>query len=159
MLDSIALTAAGDKKGQKPQAGVIVADPGDYKLVYTAIAQIMAFLRSIPGVNIIVTAHIVGKWGKAHGAGDYDDKVLVGEQLALTDKLADQIPGNFDHIYRFEKVDTGTDIQYLFSAQSDLARSSYPIPYGQHDITSKSFYSTLMQYVKSSSPQLGEVKL
>ncbi len=145
MQDTVDLVSKSERKGHQPQAGIVTAEPGDYKLMYTAIGQILSYLKSIPGANIIVCAHIVNRYKKA--AEEYQPAVIAGEQLALPDKLAEIIPGDFDHVLRFEKVDAGNQLKFFFSAQGDLARSTYPIRYGQHDITGLNFYDKLKEYM------------
>lgn len=149
LLDTARMTKAGEKKGNV-SGGLVLNDPGDYRMMYTSISSIMGFLKSLPIPNIIVTAHITPKWGKAAGADDYDDNVIIGEQLLLPDKIAEVIPGNFDHVFKFRKHDGGAmqGIKYFFSANGDLARSAYNprIPYGEQEIKG-SFYDQLMGYI------------
>lgn len=151
LLDTARMTSKNEKKGNKV-GGLILNDPGDYKMMYTSVASVMGFLKSLPIPNIIVTAHITPKWGKKEGDGDYDDSTIIGEQLLLPDKLAEQVPGNFDHVLKFSKVDGGEmqGIKYYFKAQSDLAKTAYKIPPGAIEIQG-SFYDQLMKYIPGRS--------
>ncbi len=159
LLDAIPLTHVNNKG--KSIGLLQMADPGDYGYQSTAISQIMAFLFSLPIPNIIVSAHIIPKYSKPRlptgELNPYGENVIVGEKLALTDKLAATVPGGFTHIFKFEKRDSGSKLLFSFSAQGDLARTPFNIPYGDHDITGKDFYKTLMSFTKSSTPTV-EVK-
>jgi hypothetical protein len=144
LLDAIPLTHVKDKG--KRLGSLSMAGPEDYGFQATATYQIIAFLKSLPIQNIIVTAHIVNKWGKPGGDNKYAENVIIGEQLSLTDKLAENIPSSFDHVFKFMKYDSGSSVNYKFAAQGELARSAYTIPYGEHDITNKDFYTNMAQW-------------
>lgn len=141
--DAIPLTHA-DGKG-KSVGKTAMAGPADYGFQSQNMANIIAYLKSLNVPNIIVTAHKMNKYGKAPGADAYAPNIIVGEQLALTDKLAESLPSSFDHIFDFKKIDTGGGIRHVFSAQGELARTPFPIPYGDIDITGKNFYEGLMK--------------
>lgn len=158
LLDAMPIThevkkTQGDETKGRKMGPLNIAGPDDYKFQSSGIMQTIAYLRTIPIKNVIVTAHIVNRWGKRK---DKDGKIIdaygqseiVGEQLALTDKIAETLPNSFDHVFRFEKVNTGSKMKFTFEAQGELARSAYPIPYGQIDITGQDFYKVLMGYAK-----------
>lgn len=148
LLDAIKLT---HEKGKGRKIGTMdISSPEDYKYQSIGTHQVLAFLRSLNVPNVIVTAHIVNKYGKPEGKpGEEENKfaenIIVGEQLSLTDKLAENVPTSFDHVFRFQKRDIGHKIKFEFSAQGDLGRSAYDIPYGQHDITNKHFYNDVLK--------------
>jgi hypothetical protein len=159
LLDAIPLTHAagsGNDKG-KSIGGMQIGGPADYQFQSTGIYQIIAFLKSLPIPNIIVTAHTVGRWGKRKDANGkildpYGPSELIGEQLSLTDKLAENVPSSFDNVFKFEKLDTGSQIRFFFEAQGELARSAYPeLPYQRMDVTGKDFYKFLMDKVQPSA--------
>ena len=169
LLDAIPLTHAGNSSdGRGKNIGTMqIAGPSDYQFQSTGTYQIIAFLKSLPIQNIIVTAHVVGRWGKRKDANGkiidpYGPSELLGEQLALTDKLAESVPSSFDNVFRFEKEDTGSGVKFFFESQGELARSSYPeLGYQRTDVTGKDFYQLLMSKVKKpaavavgSDPQL-----
>ena len=155
LLDAIPLTHATDnpnKEKGRSIGNMQMAGPSDYSFQSTGILQTVAFLKSLPIRNIIVTAHIVGKWGKRKDSNGkiidpYGPSELIGEQLALTDKLAETLPSSFDNIFRFEKVDTGYGVNFFVEGQGELARNTYEISYGRKDITNKSFYQFLMSHI------------
>ena len=76
----------------------------------------------------------------------------MGEQLVLTDKLAESLPSSFDNVFRFEKVDNGYEEKFYVEGRGELARNTYGMSYGRKDITDKSFYDFLMAGVKSRQP-------
>jgi hypothetical protein len=161
LLDAMPLTHSDAGKGQRETGRKIgtmnMAGPSDYGFQSTGMLQILAFLRSLPIKNIIVTAHIVGRWGRLKDENGklidpYGPSVLIGEQLAFTDKLAETFPSSFDHVFKFEKVDTGSGLKFYCEPHGELARTPYPIPYGRIDVTGVSFYDLLMKYAKPELP-------
>ena len=146
LLDAIPLAHA-DNKG-KMMGSLQIAGPSEYSFQSTAIWQMIAFLKTLPVQNVIVTAHIVNRWGKRKKADGtivdpYGPNEIIGEQLFLTDKLAEAVPSSFDHIFRFEKSDDGR--QFWFEAHGELPRSAFNLPFGRIDVSSKSFYETMMK--------------
>ena len=158
LLDALPFTHVGTGVGDKGKkiGSLNIAGPSDYQFQSTGMLQLSGFLKTLPIKNIIVTAHVVGKWGKRK---DVDGKIIdpygpnemIGEQLNLTDKIAESFPSSFDHIFRFEKIDTGTKLKFTISGQGELARTPFPIPYGEHDITGKNFYEFLQQKIKGET--------
>ena len=156
LLDAIPLTHApggnSDREKGRSIGQMQMAGPSDYSFQSTGIYQTIAYLRSLPIKHIIVTAHIVNRWGKRKNSegkiiDPYGPSEIVGEQLVLTDKLAESLPSSFDNVFRFEKVDTGSEMRFYLEAQGELARNTYGLPYGRMDITNKNFYETLMSRV------------
>lgn len=153
LLDAIPFTHTGTGPGAdkgKKIGNMNIAGPSDYQFQSTGMLQIISFLRSLPIKNIIVSAHIVGRWGKRKDetgkiVDPYGPSELIGEQLNLTDKVAETLPSSFDHVFRFEKHDTGNGLKFTFSGQGELARTPFPIPYGEIDITGKDFYKLLQE--------------
>jgi hypothetical protein len=151
LLDAIPLThkpgSASDGRGRS--IGTMqVAGPDDYKFQSTGIVQILAFLKSLKIPNIILTANIVNRWGRPKDQtgkiiDPYGPSEVVGEQLVLTDKISETAPSAFDNIFKFEKIDTGRELKFYFSAQGDLARNTLGIEYGNLDITGVNFYNLL----------------
>lgn len=127
-----------------------MAGPEDYNFESTGTMQVMAFLKSLPIQNVIVTAHIIDKFGKDPTADPNNmmaPNVVVGERLSVRDKLSANIPGMFDHVFRFERRVIGNQNRVYVTFWSDLARSVYPnLPFGEVDITGKNFYEVLSGY-------------
>ena len=147
LLDAIPLVhaeGAGKKVGQMEMAG-----PAEYGFQATGTYKVMSFLRSLAIPNVIVTAHIIAKYGKAPGeTNKFAPNVIIGEQLNMTDKLAEAIPSYFDHIYRFSKVENGGRSQYFVKTDGEMERSAYLSIPREADITGKDFYKWLMNNVK-----------
>lgn len=147
LCDSVPLTHK-DGKGKK-LGTMAMPGPEDYGFQANGAYQVMAFLRSIPIPNIIITAHIVDRYGKADPSDSYSERVVVGEKLSITDKVGENIKKDFDHIFRFDKDMMGGRERFTAQFRSDLARTSYSsLPDGLVDITKKDFYQYLMESVK-----------
>ena len=146
LLDAIPLTHAPSNQGERGRTlGTLqMAGPEDYKFQSTGTYQTIAYLKTLPIPNIIVTAHIVNKFAKDKN-DKYGPNVIVGEQLSLTDKLAENVPSSFDNVFRFEKEDTGSAVKFFFEAQGELARNALNIHYGKFEITGKDFYKEMMR--------------
>lgn len=154
LLDAIPLTHGRTNAPGKMLGKLAMAGPEDYGFQAQGTYQIIAFLKSLNIPNIIVTAHLTNKYGKDPNADKYAPNIIVGEQLSLTDKLAENVPSSFDNIFKFSKDDTGSSLRFSFSANGELARSSYPISYGEIDITGKNFYKGLMKMAGVASAVL-----
>jgi hypothetical protein len=146
LCDAIPFTHA-DNKGKK-LGTISMAGPEDYGFEATNAYNFLAFLRSIPGVNIIVDAHIVDRYGKADPNDKYSERIVVGEKLSIRDKIGENIMIYFDHVFRFDKQG---DINERFTVQyrGGLARTSYAkLPNGIRDVTGKNFYEDMMGQIK-----------
>lgn len=147
LQDAIPLTHQNNK-GRK--IGTLeMPDPGDYGYQSTAMQQVMAFFKSLPGVNVIFAAHSIPRYGKLPlPNGDpnpYGESVVVGEKLNLTDKLGAILPSGFDNIFKFSKVENGQRQQHFVKFRGGMPRTTYPeLPNGEVDITCVDFYKYLM---------------
>jgi len=164
-----------ENKGMKMGA-MNMTGPQDYKFESNGAKQFLSFLRFLyahpTGIpNIIVGAHVIPKWGKPgmedlnlndevdKGSSEnyveelnkkyqYLQNIVVGEKLALTDKLAEEIQIYFDHIFKFEKeMKMGKQApQHYVTFRSEIARTSHSkLPDGKVDITGKPFYPGMMK--------------
>jgi hypothetical protein len=139
------------KKVGKYLGQVAMAGPEDYGFEAQATYDIISFMRSVPIKNIIVSAHIVEKYGKLDPDNPYADSVPIGEKLSVRDKIGENIQIYFDHIFRFDRRELNGRINFFVKFRSDIARTSYnQLPDGEVDITGVSFYDKLMQYVKTT---------
>ena len=123
--------------------GIRIAGPADHNIKDQAIYRMFDTLRSLP-CNVIVSAHIVPKWGLPEGKKDTDyvDRIIVGEELSLTSKLAANILIYFNEVYVFsrEKMANGS-IGYFVEFRGSLARTTFPqLPDGKVNITNVNFY-------------------
>lgn len=146
LQDAIPLTH--DKPGKGKYMGELqMAGPDAYGFQSQAIWSVMSYLKSLSIKNIIVTAHIVPKYGKAPGANEYAPNVIVGEQLLLTDKLAESIPACFDHTYRFTRVENGPRTQFFVKTDGEIEASAFMNLPKEADVTGKSFYDWMIKEV------------
>lgn len=149
LLDAIPLThqdSKGKKMGSLDMAGV-----AEYGFQSQFTYQVLAFLKSIQIQNVIATAHIVPKYGKAPGSSEYAANVIVGEQLNMTDKLAEVVPAYFDHIYRFKKVENGPRTQHFVKTSGELERTGFRSLPIEADITGKDFYQWMIQETRQEA--------
>ena len=134
--------------GGGPQDGgpIAMAGPEDYGLEATATYDYIAFLKSLPIPNIIISAHIIDKYGKSDPNNPFSENVVVGEKLSIRDKIAENIKSHFDHVFKFERTAVGSERFYV-TFRGGIARSSYSwLPFGRQDITNKPFYDFMMGF-------------
>ncbi len=152
ILDAIPLTHK-DNKGRS--IGTLqVTGMEEYKFESQGVDAYLSFLRSIP-LNVILTAHVVEKWGKPPGLSrdeaQYAESVVVGEQLSLRPKIASNTSIYFDHIFRFDRKMEGGKEKFYVEFIGDLACTSFPgLEPGKYDITGKSFREFVLGKVNGS---------
>lgn len=130
--------------------------PEDYGYEAQGTYQFLSFLRSLPGINLIVTAHIVDKYGKktdddGNVIDPYAESTIIGEKLSLRDKISENSLIYFDNVFRFRRqlANDNTTVKHYVRFRSDIARTIYPeLPNGDVDITGKDFYKYLIDKVK-----------
>lgn len=158
VLDAIPLTHQ-DNKGRK--MGVMnVTGVEEYKFEATGADSYLSFLRSLP-LNIIVTGHVIPKWGKPPGANNdpYAERVQIGEELALRPKIAANVAIYFNHIFKFSRRMVGGKERFFVEFIGDIACTSFPnLEPGEHDITGKDFYQFVMEKVNAGSSGIAIVK-
>lgn len=152
ICDALPMTHAGksnsgNDKGKK-MGTMNIAGMEDYMFESTGTMQVLAFLRSLPIQNIIITAHIIDKYEKEDPENPFSPSIVKGSKLSLRDKLSANIPGLFDHVFQFRREFVGGQNKIFVNFWSDIARTVYPnLPMNQVDITGKSFYDVLTGYV------------
>lgn len=141
------------KKVGKYIGNVAMADPGDYGFEATNTYNILSCLRSIPGVNVFVSAHVVQKYGKTAPEDPYSPSVVIGEKLSLRDKISENIQIYFDHIFSFNKAEMSDgSVRHFVKFRGDMARTAYAdLPNGEVDITGKSGYEVVQSYITKGS--------
>lgn len=146
-------TTTDQKKSGKYLGTTRMAGPEDYGFEATVTYGIMAFLKSIPIPNVIVTAHWVDKFGKTDPDNPYADSVVIGKKLSVRDKIGVNVTIGFDHIFDFSKVNGKHFVEF----RSDDASTSYAeLPTGLVDITGKNLYETMMGYVRKEPLNVGK---
>lgn len=145
---ALPVTHAKDQHGKlkgKTMGGIHMPGPEDYGMEASATYSIMAFLRTIPIKNVIVTAHVVDRFGKADPTDPYSESIVVGEKLSVRDKIGENIKIYFDHIFRFDRRVVGTEERFYVQFRGNLACTSYAaLPSGEVDITGKDFYREVL---------------
>ena len=73
----------GDSKNQRGKwiGPISMPGPEDYGLEAQGCYDVIAYLKSLPIPNVIVSAHIIDKYGKADPSNSYSESVVVGEKL------------------------------------------------------------------------------
>jgi hypothetical protein len=127
-----------ERKGKEKNA-LRLEGPSDYKYESSATYQVFDFLRSLP-INVIISAHIIDKFGKLSPDEEYSETGVVGSRLSIRDKIAENILTYFNEVYEFGRKEKGNKIQHYVKFQSDICRSALGLPAGEHDITGKNFY-------------------
>ena len=155
LTQCIPLTHSKDGKGKGKFIGTMaMAGPEDYGFEAQSTYNILSFFRSVRIPNIIVSAHIVQKYGKLDPDNLYAESVVVGEKLSVRDKIGENSLIYFDHVFRFDKRESAGSEHYYVKFRGDLPiKTAYSeLPYGEIDITRKSLYDTIMNYTKQPSP-------
>lgn len=148
LRDSIPISGAGRKVGALELPG-----PGDYGFESQAISNILAYLRSLPVPNIIVSAHVVERYGKSDPDNPYSESIPIGEKLSVRDKVGENSLIYFDHVLKFERERAGGDMRYYCVFRSDLAKTTLSKAPPRIDITRKHFYNEVLQpIIKASDP-------
>lgn len=128
---------------------VKIAGPGHFGYEQSGITDILNYLRAMP-INVVLSAHIIPKYGKAPGASEYSENVIVGEQLALREKVSANVIIYFDEVYRFSRSEenNGNLRFWVKFRDGDLARTTYDsLPSGKVEITGKNFYQYWQEQV------------
>lgn len=156
---AIAITHVGeDGKGKRGRwiGPVQMAGIEDYGLEAQGMGDYVAFLKSLPIQNIILSAHLIDQYGFAKDE-DGDDmpfapRVVVGQKLSIRDKIGENIQTSFDHIFKFERETVGKEDKFFVTFRGGIACTSYDwLPYGRHDWTKKPFYEFMMSFKKEKS--------
>jgi len=153
LCDAIPLTHKTDTGASKGKKIGTMSMPGpeDYGFEANGTYQYLAFLRSFPIPNIIVTAHIVDKFGKLNPEDKYSESIVVGEKLSIRDKIGTNVGIYFDHIFRFDRRMEGGKEKFFVRFISDIACTSYRnLSPGEFDITGLNFRDFLMEKVRGN---------
>lgn len=150
VLDALPITHTGQNAGGK-QAGRFIgkmpmAGPDDYNFESTGTASTLAFLRSLAIPNIIVSAHLIDKYGKTNPDDPYSPSIVTGQKLSLRDKISAIVPTYFDHVFEFSREEHNDGIHFIVITRSTFARTTFSRLPTRIDITGKNFYELLMQY-------------
>ena len=127
-----------------------MAGPAEYGYEATATYNLLGALRRMQGINIIVTAHVVPRYGKSNPADPYSETIEVGSKLSIRDKIAANAGIYFTEVYEFRKELRGTNLAHEVRFRSDIASTTHAkLPNGWSDITGKNFYQTVQGRIQS----------
>jgi hypothetical protein len=123
----------------------------DYGLESQGMSDYVAFLKSLPIQNVILSAHLIDQYGFAKDEdGDempYAPRVVVGQKLSIRDKIGETIQTHFDHIFKFERETTNKEDKFYVTFRGGIACTSYNwLPYGRQEWTKKPFYDFMMAF-------------
>lgn len=146
LLNSKRLRGVESKAEGKTRGVHQFTQPDDYNYVSDVYRQLVYEYLFPLRCNVFVSAWVVDEWARDT---DYGPEKVVGCSLNTTRKLAERIPGYFDEIYYFSKVEEpGTHkIKFYVQFEGWLAKTCIPQlrGLGKVDITGKSFYNVLQE--------------
>ncbi len=142
----IVLASHKEQKG-KMIGKLRVSGPGDFNFEAAGTHQFFDYLRTMPA-NIICNAHIIDRYGKPKNAGEYAPSEIIGEKLSIRDNLGENVQTYFDNVFRFSREVVNGETKYYVNFATDLAKNSYGIKPGEHDITGKNFYQYFTELTK-----------
>jgi len=165
MVDSIAALQKGTGIQNKTVGGIRVYQPQHYKFASTAFRQLRDFrLTQLKGVHVILSCWIVNKWDKPTTVNDngvevklqYADNVVVGKKLHLTEKMGEEVPGCFDDILEFYKVEDSrqaSKVRHGVRFVSSIAKSTNEKlkAVGDLDLTNKCFIDELHRITRPTA--------
>ena len=151
VLDALPIThASNDARGGKAGGRFIgkmpMAGPDDYNFESTGTASTLAFLRSIQIPNIIVSAHLIDRYGKTNPDDPYSPSIVVGQKLSLRDKISAIVPTYFDHVFEFSREMHNDGPHFIMTARSDFARTTFSKLPTRNDITNLNFHDYIMKF-------------
>lgn len=134
-------------QGGKTIGTLRVSGPGDFNFEAAGTHQFFDYLRTFP-CHVICSAHIIDKYGKINKNDQYSETGVVGEKLSIRDNLGENVQTYFDNVIRFSREVVNGVTKYYANFATDLAKNSWGIPPGEHDITGKNFYNYLQETIK-----------
>lgn len=153
LCDSVSLTHGGEGRNKGKRIGtMMMPGPEDYGFEAVNTYNILSFFRSLNVRNVIITAHIVDRYGRPPGNDDpFAERIVIGEKLSIRDKIGENVGIYFNHKFRFDVEMRGTEKRHNVQFHSELASTSFfGLPNGKIDITGKNFYSYLMGLVNKT---------
>jgi hypothetical protein len=145
-LDSQRLRGAVKESGGKVRGRVKFLHPDDYNYALTAMRLLMfnyIFPLNELGINTIFSAWVADKWGKPSNAKEFDPPEVIGERIIGPGNTVEEIMGYFDDLYYFRKhrpMISGQAPRFTVEFNGGLAKTPYPLPNGEVDITSANFF-------------------
>lgn len=147
--DAMPMTHVEGKGGKEKGRSIgkmMIPSMDDYSFEANGTYSILAFLRSMPIPNVIVSAHYVDRFAKSDPDNPFSESVVVGKKLSVMDKIGANIMPYFDHVFEFRRHVN----RFYVKFRGELARTSYKdLPDGEHEITGKPFYGFMMSFLRN----------
>lgn len=157
-LARLLVLASHGLQGGKTLGGLRISGPADFNFESSGTHQVFDKLRTFP-CHIIVSAHIVPKWGKSKGAPEYAPQEVIGHRLSVRDNLGENVQTYFDNVFQFSREMRDEKLHYYVEFANDLAGNTWGIPPGKFEITNKPFYPFLQDLIrKIKEGKLDEIK-
>lgn len=148
-------------KGQTLQVGtgpkVRLSHPGDYRFEIQMTRELLGKLKSFP-CTIIWTGHLINRYGKKPGAPEYSESEVIGEMLNARDKFAEDFVSRFDNVFRFDRTETNGKMRFTVKFFTDLAKNTFGIPPGEHNVTDIPFFTYFKELLKDPEKPTLEVR-
>jgi len=153
ITQAIAITHTGENNSKRGRwiGPVQMAGQEDYGLEAQGTSDYVAFLKSLPIQNIILSAHLIDQYGfqKDDDGNDmpYAPRVVTGQKLSIRDKVGENIQTSFDHIFKFERETSNKEDKFFVTFRGGIACTSWDwLPYGRQEWTKKPFYEFMMSF-------------
>lgn len=130
---------------------------GDYRFEVSEVRDTLNKLKSFP-CTIIWTGHLIPRWGKAPNAPEYAENTIVGEMLNARDKFAEDFVSRFDNVFRFDRTETNGKMRFTVKFFTDLAKNTFGIPPGEHNVTDIPFFVYFKELLKNPDAPTSEVR-
>lgn len=128
-----------------------MSGPGDFGFEVSGTRQLIEQLEILP-CDVIVSAHVIDRWGKPNTGKPESDMYaaneVIGEKINLRDQPGEVLLSLFSNVFRFSRHVQGGAMNYYVNFATDMAKNSFGIPPGEHNITGKQFYPFLQDLIK-----------
>jgi hypothetical protein len=161
ICQAIGLTHMREYEGKKQKSGrwigpVQMAGPEDYGLEAQATYDYIAFLKSLPIQNVIISGHLIDEYGHQKDEDGeilpYAPKEVIGQKLSIRDKIGENVQTHFDHVFKFERKQGGSKDRFFVTFRGGIACTSYDwLPYGEQEWTGKNFYEFMMSFKEKAN--------
>jgi|GEM_PF-4212724 hypothetical protein len=146
--------SSDQKRGMRIVGNVAFPTPADYNYASQCFHILFYnYFTHFTKCNVFLSGWTVDRWiDDPNSDNQYAPQIISGTQLLATNKIAAEIPGYFDEIWEFDKIETGKSkdpVQFVVKFRSALAKTSIPnLPNGNVDITSKNFKNVLFDLIE-----------
>lgn len=142
------INSSHDLQKGKKIGSLRISGPGDFAFEVSGLKQFLDWILTFP-CHVVCSAHLIGKWGKPKGAGEYAQNEVIREKLSLRDQPGENILTCFSNIFKFSREEVNGEMKYYVEFATDIAKNAFNIPPGRFDITGKPFYPYLQNLIRS----------